>query len=178
MLDRGQQRFEIYCAACHGYAGAGNGLVNQRAMALAASGAATWTSARSLHEADVKDDAKNPVGRIYDTITNGRGNMGPYKAQIPVQDRWAIVAYVKALQETGIKSDIPVVEDEKAGEGEAAVTEEAAATKEAAAVSPSTTVTEEATTEIRVAPATPIEVDDEVVIEDKSAGEVKKEDDH
>ena len=178
VLDRGQQRFEIYCAACHGYAGAGNGLVNQRAMALAASGAATWTSARSLHEADVKDDAKNPIGRIYDTITNGRGNMGPYKAQIPVQDRWAIVAYVKALQETGIKSDIPVVEDEKAGEGEAAMTDEAAATKEAAAVSPSTTVTEEATTEIRVAPATPIEVDDEVVIEDKSAGEVKKDKDH
>ena len=55
VLDRGKQRFEIYCAACHGYAGAGNGLVNQRAMALAASGAATWTSARSLHEADVKD---------------------------------------------------------------------------------------------------------------------------
>lgn len=112
VLDRGQERFEIYCAACHGYAGAGNGLVNQRAMALAATGGATWTSARSLHEADVKDDAKNPVGRIYDTITNGRNNMGPYKAQIPVEDRWAIVAYVKALQETGIQSDTPVVEDE------------------------------------------------------------------
>ncbi len=111
VLDRGQQRFEIYCAACHGYAGAGNGLVNQRAMALAATGGATWTSARSLHDVDVKDDAKNPVGRIYDTITNGRNNMGPYKAQIPVNDRWAIVAYVKALQETGIQSDTPVVED-------------------------------------------------------------------
>jgi len=118
VLNRGQQRFEIYCAACHGYAGAGNGLVNQRAMALAATGGATWTSARSLHEADVKDDAKNPVGRIYDTITNGRNNMGPYKAQIPVADRWAIVAYVKALQETGIKSDIPVVEDENADKAE------------------------------------------------------------
>lgn len=107
VLDRGQQRFEIYCAACHGYAGAGNGLVNQRAMALAATGGATWTSARSLHEADVKDNGKNPVGRIYDTITNGRGNMGPYKAQIPVADRWAIVAYVKALQETGIQTGEP-----------------------------------------------------------------------
>jgi mono/diheme cytochrome c family protein len=113
VLDRGQQRFEIYCAACHGYAGAGNGLVNKRAMALAATGGATWTSARSLHEADVKDNQKNPVGRIYDTITNGRGNMGPYKAQIPVADRWAIVAYVKALQETGIQSDTPPVDDEQ-----------------------------------------------------------------
>lgn len=110
VLDRGQQRFEIYCAACHGYAGAGNGLVNQRAMALAATGGATWTSARSLHEADVKNNSKNPVGRIYDTITNGRGNMGPYKAQIPVADRWAIVAYVKALQETGIQTGAPADE--------------------------------------------------------------------
>ena len=118
VLDRGQQRFEIYCAACHGYAGAGNGLVNQRAMALAATGGATWTTARSLHDADVMDNAKNPVGRIYDTITHGRNNMGPYGAQIPVADRWAIVAYVKALQETGIKSDVPVIEDENA-DGEA-----------------------------------------------------------
>lgn len=194
VLDRGQQRFEIYCAACHGYAGAGNGLVNQRAMALAATGAATWTSARSLHEADVKDDAKNPVGRIYDTITNGRGNMGPYKAQIPVQDRWAIVAYVKALQETGIKSDTPTVEDESAGEGETAAKEEAPAVKEKApavkveAAATEENATEEAAPEIKVAPATPIEMaapteevvaDEKVVIEDKSAGEVKKDkDDH
>ena len=104
LVTRGQQRFNIYCAACHGYAGQGDGLVNQKAMALAANGDATWTSARSLHDADVKGDAKNPVGRIYDTITNGRGNMGPYKAQIPVADRWAIVAYVRALQETGLKT--------------------------------------------------------------------------
>jgi mono/diheme cytochrome c family protein len=104
LLSHGQQRFNIYCAACHGYSGQGNGLVNQRALALAANGDATWTAARSLHDAEVKGDAKNPVGRIYDTITNGRGNMGPYKAQIPVDDRWAIVAYVRALQETGLKS--------------------------------------------------------------------------
>jgi len=109
VLNRGQQRFEIYCAACHGYAGNGDGLVNQRALALAATGGATWTAARSLHEAEVKDDAKNPIGRIYDTVTNGRGNMGPYRAQIPVADRWAIVAYVKALQETGIQ---PKTKDE------------------------------------------------------------------
>jgi hypothetical protein len=51
----------------------------------------------------VKDAEKNPVGRIFDTITNGRSTMGPYGNQIPVNDRWAIVAYVKALQETGIE---------------------------------------------------------------------------
>ena len=101
-LARGKERFNIYCSVCHGYAGNGDGLVNKRALALAANGAATWTAAKSLHEADVKDPAKNPTGRIFDTITNGRNTMGPYKDQITVEDRWAIVAYVKALQATGI----------------------------------------------------------------------------
>lgn len=100
LLDRGRQRFEIYCTACHGYAGNGDGLVNARALSLAASGQAAWTAAKSLHDPEV---IKNPVGRIFDTISNGRGTMGPYGSQIPVADRWAIVAYVKALQETGIE---------------------------------------------------------------------------
>jgi mono/diheme cytochrome c family protein len=104
-LARGKQRFEIYCSACHGYAGNGNGLVNTRAMALNATGQAAWTSAKSLHDPTVKDNEKNPVGRIFDTITNGRGTMGPYRRQIPVEDRWAIVAYVKALQATGIQPE-------------------------------------------------------------------------
>lgn len=101
-LARGEERFNIYCSVCHGYAGNGDGLVNMRALALAANGQAQWTAAKSLHEADVKDPAKNPTGRIFDTITNGRNTMGPYKDQITVEDRWAIVAYVKALQATGI----------------------------------------------------------------------------
>lgn len=100
LVRRGKQRFEIYCAACHGYAGNGDGLVNTRAMSLNAAGDAAWTAAKSLHDPEVK---KNPVGRIFDTITNGRNTMGPYGSQIPVADRWAIVAYVKALQETGIQ---------------------------------------------------------------------------
>ncbi len=97
---RGKQRFEIYCSVCHGYDGNGNGLVNKRALALAATGQAQWTTAKSLHDPTVK---VQPVGRIFDTISNGRNSMGPYKAQIPVEDRWAIVLYVKALQETGIQ---------------------------------------------------------------------------
>ena len=103
LLARGQERFNIYCTACHGYAGNGDGLVNQRAVALAANSKATWTKAKSLHDPTVKDAEKNPVGRIFDTITNGRSTMGPYRDQIPAEDRWAIVAYVKALQETGIE---------------------------------------------------------------------------
>lgn len=108
-VKRGQQRFNIYCSACHGYNGNGDGLVNTRAMALNAAGQAAWTTAKSLHDPEVKE---NHVGRIFDTITNGRGTMGPYRRQIPVEDRWAIVAYVKALQATGIKPPVTVVADE------------------------------------------------------------------
>jgi mono/diheme cytochrome c family protein len=115
-VERGQQRFNIYCSACHGYDGNGNGLVNQRAMALGANGQAQWTAAKSMHDATVKDDSKNPLGRIFDTITNGRNTMGPYGAQIPAEDRWAIVAYVKALQETGIQPATASTETDGADE--------------------------------------------------------------
>ncbi len=120
LLARGQERFNIYCTACHGYSGNGDGLVNDRAMALAATGKATWTTAKSLHDEVVKDAEKNPIGRIFDTISNGRSTMGPYGDQIPAADRWAIVAYVKALQETGIKpvvvaAETPAVDAEDDG---------------------------------------------------------------
>lgn len=111
-VERGQQRFNIYCSACHGYDANGNGLVNQKAMALGANGQAQWTAAKSLHDAVVKDDSKNPLGRIFDTITNGRNTMGPYGSQIPVEDRWAIVAYVKALQQTGIEPTTVVADED------------------------------------------------------------------
>lgn len=147
-LARGRARFEIYCVACHGYAGNGDGLVNQRAMALAAAGNAAWTSAKSLHDPIVKDPAQNPVGRIFDTITNGRATMGPYKNQIPVEDRWAIVAYVKALQATGIE---PVVEGaaEEVAAPETTETEtvEPVAEAEAETKKPEETTESEAATE-------------------------------
>ncbi len=108
-LARGKQRFEIYCSACHGFDGNGKGLVNERALALNAAGKAAWTTAKSLHDPEVKNNEKNPVGRIFDTITNGRNTMGPYRRQIPVEDRWAIVAYVKALQATGIQPETTTV---------------------------------------------------------------------
>jgi mono/diheme cytochrome c family protein len=97
-VRRGKARFEIYCSACHGFNGDGNGLVNQRAMGLNFTAKATWTTAKSLHDPEV---VKQDVGRIFDTITHGRSTMGPYGRQIPVEDRWAIVTYVKALQAQG-----------------------------------------------------------------------------
>jgi mono/diheme cytochrome c family protein len=99
-LERGQQRFNIYCSACHGYAGFGDGAVNQRAMELVANAAGPvngtqWVAAKSLHDETTRNQ---PVGQLFNTITHGIRNMAGYGAQIPTQDRWAIAAYVKALQ--------------------------------------------------------------------------------
>jgi mono/diheme cytochrome c family protein len=95
-VQRGKQRYDIYCAVCHGSTGEGNGMVNQRALSLNALQRASWINAKSLHDHTV---VNQPVGRIFDTISNGRGGMGPYRSQIPVADRWAIVLYIKALQD-------------------------------------------------------------------------------
>ena len=96
-IERGRRQFNIYCTVCHGYAGDGDGLANQRATALSINGQANWTVAKSLYDETVMTQ---PVGRIYDTITNGRATMGPYATRIQPEDRWAIVLYIKALQET------------------------------------------------------------------------------
>jgi mono/diheme cytochrome c family protein len=99
-LERGQQRFNIYCSACHGYAGFGDGAVNKRAMELVANAAGPvngtqWVAAKSLHDDTTRHQ---PVGQLFNTITHGIRNMAGYGSQIPTEDRWAIAAYVKALQ--------------------------------------------------------------------------------
>lgn len=101
-LARGKKMYEINCVACHGYSGHGDGLVNKRALELAATGQAAWTEAKNLHHPEVIEQA---VGRVFDTITNGRATMGSYGQRITVEDRWAIVLYIKALQKTIIDSD-------------------------------------------------------------------------
>ncbi|MGA2498104.1 MAG: cytochrome c [Tepidisphaeraceae bacterium] len=92
LLQRGQERFGIYCAACHGLDGYGNGPVNARAKELKQG---TWTPPSNLHDAAVRG---RPAGHIFNTISVGIRNMPAYGGQIPVADRWAIVAYVRALQ--------------------------------------------------------------------------------
>lgn len=99
-LERGQQRFNIYCSACHGYAGYGDGAVNQRAMELVSNvngpvNGTQWVAAKSLHDETTRNQ---PMGQLFNTITHGIRNMAGYGAQISVADRWAIAAYVKALQ--------------------------------------------------------------------------------
>ncbi len=97
LMKRGQERFNIYCQPCHGAAGYGDGIVNKKAMELLNLGTngTTWVAPKSIHEEQIR---AQPVGQIFNSITNGVRNMPPYGPQIPVADRWAIVAYVKALQ--------------------------------------------------------------------------------
>jgi mono/diheme cytochrome c family protein len=85
LLQRGKQRFEIYCAPCHGLVGDGNGIVVQRG----------FPSPPSYHE----DRLRNaPAGHFFDVITNGFGRMYDYSDRVAPADRWAIVAYIRALQ--------------------------------------------------------------------------------
>ena len=93
-IAHGRARFEIYCAVCHGRDGFGDGLVNQRAKRILAT---TWTQPSSLHDERLQEE-KMPDGKIFNTITNGVRKMPGYAGQIPVQDRWAIIAYLRALQ--------------------------------------------------------------------------------
>jgi mono/diheme cytochrome c family protein len=90
LLDRGQQRYTIYCSACHGDDGYGVGPVAQRAIEIG-----TPINAASFHTDVVRGRAN---GHIFNTITNGIRNMPAYSAQVPTEDRWAIVAYVRALE--------------------------------------------------------------------------------
>jgi mono/diheme cytochrome c family protein len=85
VLERGQQRFNIYCAPCHGPDGDGDGVVVQRGF----NRPPTYHSDR-LRQA--------PVGHFFQVISNGFGAMPSYADQVPVNDRWAIVAYIRALQ--------------------------------------------------------------------------------
>ncbi len=85
LLDRGQERYRIFCAPCHGLQGDGNGMIAMRGM----------KHPPSFHQDRLR---QAPNGYFYDNITNGFGAMYGYSAQIPPRDRWAIIAYVRALQ--------------------------------------------------------------------------------
>jgi mono/diheme cytochrome c family protein len=82
---RGKERYEIFCSACHGLTGNGDGMIVRRGFRRAA----TFNDDR-MRQA--------PVGHFFDAITNGWGAMPSYAPQIPPQDRWAIIAYIRALQ--------------------------------------------------------------------------------
>ncbi len=84
-LTRGRERFNIYCSPCHSRVGDGNGMVVQRG----------YKHPATYHRDRLR---KAPLGYFFDVMTNGFGAMPDYAAQIPVEDRWRIVAYIRALQ--------------------------------------------------------------------------------
>jgi len=85
MVLRGQDRYEVFCTPCHGGTGAGDGLIISRG----------YVPPQTYHQDRLRDVED---GYIYDVIANGIRNMPAYRRQIPTEDRWAIVAYVRALQ--------------------------------------------------------------------------------
>jgi mono/diheme cytochrome c family protein len=95
-LAKGQQQYAIYCSVCHGMDGRGNGLVNQRAQSK---GFDTWVPPASLHQQTLYTE-QYPDGKLFSTISNGIRKMPGYASQIKLRDRWAIVAYVRALQQS------------------------------------------------------------------------------
>lgn len=97
LLKRGQQRYDIYCAPCHSKIGDGKGMTVQRGLNPPP------TSFHDERLVMVGD------GHFFNVITNGIRNMPPYKYQVPVEDRWAIVAYIRALQrsQNATMQDVP-----------------------------------------------------------------------
>ncbi len=93
-LERGQQRYNIYCAVCHGQAGNGKGITSKY-------GILTAYNFQQPGATDATQPAFRPTGAMFDTITNGKGLMGPYGGALPVRDRWAIIAYIRTLQAAG-----------------------------------------------------------------------------
>ena len=99
VMARGQQCLDIYCAPCHGRTGEGNGMIVQRG----------FRQPPSYHE----DRLVNaPAGYFFDVMTNGFGAMQDYASQVPVPERWAIAAYIRALQTShrGTIDDVPAKE--------------------------------------------------------------------
>jgi mono/diheme cytochrome c family protein len=107
-IDRGQQRFNIYCTPCHGRTGEGNGMVVQRG----------YRQPPSYHTDRLR---QAPAGYFFDVMTNGFGVMPDYRAQVTVEDRWRIVAYIRALQlsHQGTVADVPAADRARLESGEA-----------------------------------------------------------
>ncbi|MCI0748602.1 MAG: cytochrome c [Verrucomicrobia subdivision 3 bacterium] len=96
LMKRGQERYTVYCLVCHGAAGDGKGITGKYGMVAMAN----FHDPRLVKMAD---------GEIFNAITFGKNLMGPYGGQIPIEDRWAIIAYVRALQRSRLATldDVP-----------------------------------------------------------------------
>jgi mono/diheme cytochrome c family protein len=102
VLDRGQQRFNIFCSPCHDKTGNGRGMIVQRG----------YRQPPSYHIDRLR---QAPIGHFFDVMTNGFGAMPDYRAQIQPRDRWAIAAYIRALQlsEHATIDDVPAADRDR-----------------------------------------------------------------
>lgn len=102
LLQEGRQRFGIYCAPCHGASGDGDGITTQYGMGVIA----------DLHDYEGRQLVRRPAGDLFDVITNGRGVMGAYGTKLSVRERWAVIAYMRALQRSRLATveEVPEVE--------------------------------------------------------------------
>ncbi len=107
-MDRGRERFNIYCSACHGITGDGQGMVHLRAVERQEP---AWRPPTALFDGPVR---QQPVGQLFNTLTHGVRNMPAYGSQVPPEDRWAILLYVRALQRSHNAATDDVPEDERA----------------------------------------------------------------
>jgi mono/diheme cytochrome c family protein len=99
LMERGEQRFNISCSPCHGRMGDGKGITTKFGMAVIA----------DLHDSKTRKVVQQSDGEIFNTITYGKNLMGPYGGLVSIEDRWAIIAYLRALQRSrlGIEQDVP-----------------------------------------------------------------------
>lgn len=99
LLERGRERYNVFCSPCHDRTGSGEGMVVRRGFKRPV----------SFHEERLRN---SPVGYFYDVMSNGFGAMSDYSAQVPPADRWAIVAYIRALQlsQRAVLDDVPASE--------------------------------------------------------------------
>ena len=102
VIDRGHQRYDIYCSECHGRVGDGKGMIPARG----------YRQPPSFHTDKLRTAT---TGHLFDVMTNGFGAMPPYGTMIPPRDRWAIVGYIRALQRSqhATLADVPVAERDK-----------------------------------------------------------------
>ncbi len=115
VLDRGEQRYNIYCSPCHDMAGTGQGMIVRRG----------YRQPPSFHIDRLR---QVPIGHYFDVITNGFGAMPDYRAQVAARDRWAIAAYVRALQlsQHAMAGEIPAEDRQKLSQPSSAPSEGAA----------------------------------------------------
>lgn len=92
LLERGRSRFDVFCSPCHGQTGDGLGMIVRRG----------FKQPTSFHDQRLRE---SPVGYFFDVMSNGFGQMSSYASQVPIEDRWAISAYISALQ---LSQNIPV----------------------------------------------------------------------